>query len=74
MKRGTRQGKTTKKKLKSMVSSAVDNNLKVTNEAFQALVESQQAILAAISSHTARPDNEVGLATWSSSNKTHGHH
>ena len=53
--RGANQGKVAKKKLKFLVSSAVGNNLKVTNEAIQALLVSQQAITAAISSNAGPP-------------------
>ena len=55
-KRPYNQNKGSKKKFKSMISSAVGNKMKVTNEAIQALAESQKALQAIISASAIQPN------------------
>ena len=55
-KRPHNQNKGSKKKFKSMISSAVGNKMKVTNEAIQALAESQKALQAIISASAIQPN------------------
>ena len=54
-KRSQNQSKASKKKFKSMVSSAVGTKMKEANEAIQALAESQKAMQAIISANAMQP-------------------